>query len=413
MSISEIQELPPEVKDIIFSSDISRANKEIVDKFFLNRDQLNFLLGLEEDLFLKKIDLLDLPNELEDMERAEHYDLRVIALEIAYRILWPLQDFLETVDRLILRLGGKVPKIQHLRKETLQRKLLPTNITGRVRKLMEDYDDFRSSHLTSKKIIDKYERHVAPTVDHWLQDYVHFAGAGYHNSLKRAEYLAKSSNITSLSQVEKESLRHFLISYDDDIDVDVENAGSLLKITSATKPDKSSPQDKADINEILNNLHRQYLEIDQKILPPDFILSEVNNDAIKIRDVLWQAVGVQDKYKAVSCLKVLIEKKSLDLMLREDNRFRGILKRFINIRYGRNINSWFDNNSDKLLTRRLFLEVLLVERLSFSEQEAALLAFYLINTVSDSGQVVYLDEADGQLKWREVQLIKNQLSWVA
>jgi len=93
MSISEIQELPPEVKDIIFSSDISRANKEIVDKFFLNRDQLNFLLGLEEDLFLKKIDLLDLPNELEDMERAEHYDLRVIALEIAYRILWPLQDF--------------------------------------------------------------------------------------------------------------------------------------------------------------------------------------------------------------------------------------------------------------------------------------------------------------------------------
>ncbi|PIR06708.1 MAG: hypothetical protein COV55_02595 [Candidatus Komeilibacteria bacterium CG11_big_fil_rev_8_21_14_0_20_36_20] len=413
MSISEIQELPPEVKDIIFSSDISRANKEIVDKFFLNRDQLNFLLGLEEDLFLKKIDLLDLPNELEDMERAEHYDLRVIALEIAYRILWPLQDFLETVDRLILRLGGKVPKIQHLRKETLQRKLLPTNITGRVRKLMEDYDDFRSSRLTSKKIIDKYERHVAPTVDHWLQDYVHFAGAGYHNSLKRAEYLAKSSNITSLSQVEKESLRHFLISYDDDIDVDVENAGSLLKITSATKPDKSSPQDKADINEILNNLHRQYLEIDQKILPPDFILSEVNNDAIKIRDVLWQAVGVQDKYKAVSCLKVLIEKKSLDLMLREDNRFRGILKRFINIRYGRNINSWFDNNSDKLLTRRLFLEVLLVERLSFSEQEAALLAFYLINTVSDSGQVVYLDEADGQLKWREVQLIKNQLSWVA
>jgi len=321
--------------------------------------------------------------------------------------------FLETVDRLILRLGGKVPKIQHLRKETLQRKLLPTNITGRVRKLMEDYDDFRSSRLTSKKIIDKYERHVAPTVDHWLQDYVHFASAGYHNSLKRAEYLAKSSNITSLSQVEKESLRHFLISYDDDIDVDVENAGSLLKITSATKPDKSSPQDKADINEILNNLHRQYLEIDQKILPPDFILSEVNNDAIKIRDVLWQAVGVQDKYKAVSCLKVLIEKKSLDLMLREDNRFRGILKRFINIRYGRNINSWFDNNSDKLLTRRLFLEVLLVERLSFSEQEAALLAFYLINTVSDSGQVVYLDEADGQLKWREVQLIKNQLSWVA
>ena len=198
----ELQKLPVEVKEVIFSQDFVKANNDIVDKFSFNRAQQELILSLEESLFLKKISPLDLSSELEDLERADYYDLRKVGLEIALNILWPLQEYLKTVDRLILRLGGKVPRLIRLKRTPVQKKVFPDLHKGYVREMIKEFDDFKDLRLTAKKIIDKSGRLVISSIDNWIKDYIHFLGAGYHNSLQRSQYLAKSPNVKALNLAE-------------------------------------------------------------------------------------------------------------------------------------------------------------------------------------------------------------------
>lgn len=99
-------------------------------------------------------------------------------------------------------------------------------------------------------------------------------------------------------------------------------------------------------------------------------------------------------------------------MIKEDNRFRNILKRFIGIKYGQNMERALAENMDQLIVRRLFLEMLLSEKLRLTEDELYVSIFYLTNIVPDSGQLIYLDKKDQKFKWRAVQVLGNQFAWV-
>jgi hypothetical protein len=409
ISSQELQKLPDEVKEVVYGESIAINNRQIADTFSLNRNQLDFILELEKEMFLKKISVLDLPKKLEKMERAEYHDLRKIALELANRILWPLQEYLEKVDRLILRLGGKVPRLKRLKRAALQRTVFPEFESGTIKQMLSKYDDFKDLRLTAKKIRSKEGRIIAPTIDNWLKDYVHFSGAAYHNALQRSKYLTKGPNISDLNKKELDSLRHFITAHDDNIKVQFERLGGVLRVAEFTEEQAVS---QVNVDKILKRFHKDLLAIDKQILPTDFIMSEANNDLVKVRDVLWNAVGLQDKDKVVSCLKVLIEKKSLEAMLKEDNRFKSILKRFINIRYGYNVEDWLEKNIDHLLVRRLFFEMILVDKMRVKEQ-ATVIAFYLSNLIAGSGQLVYLDKKSGKFKWREIHLADKKLAWIS
>jgi len=139
-------------------------------------------------------------------------------------------------------------------------------------------------------------------------------------------------------------------------------------------------------------------------------LSEAGGELPKVRDVLWDSLAMGDKDKVTSCLKFLLEKKAFDLMLKEDNRFKNILKRFVGIRFGHNLENYIDQNPDILIVRRLFLEMIFSDKLRAPESEAALLAFYLTNIVAEAGQLVYLDEETSALKWRPVESLGNKIS---
>ncbi len=412
MPIESLQNLPPEVKEVVFSTELSDYNQQLADRFSLNRNQLDFILDLEEKLFLQKISSLDLPNELENMERAQYYDLREICLEIAYKILWPLQDYLKDVDRLILRLGGKVPHLKHLHKRTMQNPTLPNYISGTVKQLLKQYPDFKDLRLSSKKIIDREGNLLSPTVDNWLNDYFKQMGAGYHSSLQRAKYLSSDRNILDLTEEEKGSIRNFFISYDDDSPIEIDNSDVIVKVREL--PEKTvvgkekSEQPKTE--EILEQINQRLVVWQKKIVGEDLILSEAGGSLHKLRDVLWQAVGIQDQDKTLACLKLLIEKKALDLMLQEDKRFQGIMRRFISVRFGEKLS--LVEITDKLIRRRLFFELILNDKLRLPQAEAALLGFYLSNIQGGEGQVVYLDLTDNTLKWREISNINNQLAWV-
>lgn len=404
--------LPGPVRDFIWDN-IEDVNKQIIDQFALNEEQVDFILDLQDRLFLKRADVLELPQLLTSLPQADKVDLRLLALAMAEKVLWPLQDYLVNVDRLILRLGGKVPKIQHLKDASQnQQRTFPETTRGMIRQLMEEYEDFKDLRLSAKKIYGLTGNFLTPTVDNWLKDYVHFLGAGYHNSLQRAQYLAKAPNALNLSEKEKESLRNVLLSYDDNLILDWQFVDGMLVAQEQQADDIETKEQKVDINTSVKNLEEHLKQMETVFLPTDFLLSEAGGDLLKLRDILWQALGLQDRAKILTCLKIFIEKKLLDNILIEDSRLRNILKRFISVRYGNALASWLDNNQDKLLNRRLFLEMVLSEKMQLDEDEATVAAFYLTNIWPKSGQIVYLDQASGRLKWRGLQVVKNQLLWI-
>jgi len=417
MPFDKRQDLPEEVIEIIFSEQAYQALDNLFKKYHFDRKQIEFVLNLLDDLYLQKIEPLDLPQRLEEIERAKYLDLRALGLDIARDLLWPVQDYLKTVDRLILRLGGKVPKLVRLRKKSYQKKIFPDQATGTVDQLMSEYDDFKSLRVSSRKIVDKEGKIISPTVDNWLKDYVHFLGAGFHNALDRAKYLAKSPNVLTLNQEEKESIRYLVTSYDDKIEMDFVLDDSILRISEPqAKEDEVDKENSIDMEQLVEKFKQKLLSLENILMPESFILSEAENDIKKVRNILWTAIGLQDKEKTTSCLRLLINRKSFDMMLKEDVRFFNILKRFVNIHYGGkydgDLDNWLAKNLDKLIVRRLFLEMVLEEKLRLENQEAMAWAFYLSNLVPGSGQIVYFDEKDGQLKWREIQVNGETISWV-
>lgn len=410
MLIQAWLQLPEEVR-LFIADQADTFTIEIGKKFNLDGNQLNFLADLEDEIFLKNMDVLQLPNRLDTMPGANRIDMRLLILDIAYKVLWPLQDYLGGVDRLILRLGGKVPRIQPLKAEMRDVSgLFPGMGQGTAKKMIAQFKDFKELRLTSNKILNEKDLSVSPTVDNWLKDYIHFAGAGSRDSLKRAKYLSKGRNVVPLNAAEKDSLRCLLVSYDQDSMADFAVKEGVLRVSKMSQS-KTKVSQSPNFDRILADLHQKVLDIDKAVLDNDFIMSEADNDINKVRNVLWDALGLQDKDKVISCLRLLIVRQMLDLAIKEDNRFRGILKRFINIKYGKEFESVLEGTYDKLIIRRLFLEMLLFDKLRLSDDEALVAAFYLTNLKTDSGQIVYFDKASRHLKWRELDTMGNQLVW--
>ncbi len=408
MSFQNLKKLDQGIQDAIFSEVFSSRHSLIFNTFFLNQQQINFIFDVEEKIWLKIISPLDLPRELEQMERAQYYDVRAIALELALNILWPLQEYLGEVDRLILRLGGKVPRLQSLKPAILDNKALPAQIKGAIQFLLEQYPDLKERRLSSAKILNKEERHVMPTLENWLFDYIHFLGAGYHDSLQRSQYLAKSPNILALSEKEKDNIRCFLLSYDEKVPLIVDSTDTILQLTLEQEETEVEKTHRIGLEEVIKKLGVDLEILKTKMLNDSLVLSEAANSLYKLRDVLWQSLAWQDAPKTLTCLKILIEKNALELLLQEDRRFQGLLRRFIDLRFGENI-QW--NIQDKLLVRRLFFEMILNDKLQLVNTQVVLAAFYLTNLSKNSGQIVYLDKNTQALKWRELRVDNRQIVW--
>lgn len=403
-----LKDLPLEIQDFIFGEVVNQANKKIADQFAFNQSQLDFILDTEEKIWLKQITPLDLPKELEQMERAQYYDLRALSLELALNILWPLQQYLGEVDRLILRLGGKVPRLQSLKSDLLVNKSLPDSVKGAIKFLLEQYPELKDKRLTSAKIMTSDGHYMMPTLENWLKDYIHFLGAGYHDSLERSKYLAKSPNVLALSAKEKDNLRCFLLSYDDDLPLLLDNSDVILQLTLLEAEKENADEKPLELAALVDKLQESVGKLKSQFLNEALVLSEAENSLYKLRDVLWESLAWQDQAKGLTCLKILLDKGALELLLQEDRRFQGLLRRFVDLKFGESV-QW--NVQDKLLVRRLFFEMILSSKLKLANQQAMLAAFYLTNLGKQSGQVVYLDQNSQQLKWRELAVNNNQIIW--
>ncbi|MFA6466731.1 MAG: hypothetical protein WCV71_02645 [Patescibacteria group bacterium] len=416
MLINDLKTLPEEVQDFIWET-MSDVNYTIFDKFSFDFAQFEFFNKLEDDILLKKKNIIDLPKDLEKMPGQFKGDFRELALQMATEIFWPLQEYLGGVDRLILRLGAKVPRAVFLKKKntTVVDNQLPEVFQGRVKDLMEKYEEFKDLRLTPNKLVNEKGLMVNASVQNWINDYIHFLGAGQHNSLERAVYLSKSPNVLELTDKYRDSLRYLLLSYDEGVELYFNYSQGFLFIEeqpTKKSTDKEAISNKMDFDKFLGAFKNKLTTFQKQLLPSDMIISESQGDINKVRDILWQAIGISDKDKAISCLKLLVERKTLDLMIKEDNRFKNTLKRFIGIKYGQNMERSLAENIDQLIIRRLFLEMILSDKLRLSEEELYVTVFYLTNILPNSGQLIYLDEKDQKFKWRAVQVSGNKFAWV-
>src|SRR3989339_30346 len=411
MSFQDLQNLDRSIQAIIFSESITDTHIQIADQFALNQNQLDFILDLEEKIWLKKTDVLNLAQELNQMERAQYYDLRALALELALKIFWPLQDYLKDVDRLILRLGGKVPLPVHLQAASVSQDnnvKTPDHFFGSMKILLEQHEILNEALLTAHKIINQLGQKVPATCANWLKNYFHFLGAAYHNSLQRAQFLAKEPNVLALNSEEKENLRYFLTSYDEGLELEVNYENNFLSLKTR---EVNNIQVEAVISteELLKIFQEKLSELKASFVGEKLLSDEAGTSLYKLRDVFWQALSLQDPEKTLGILKVLISKKALDLLLAEDKRFAGVLKRFVSIKFGEAI-IW--PTTDKLIRLRLFLELILVDKLRLDSMKAGLLAYYFSNLSNENSQIVYLDIKARIFKWRELELNNKQIVWI-
>ncbi|MDQ5970669.1 MAG: hypothetical protein QG603_446, partial [Patescibacteria group bacterium] len=98
MEISDLQSLPLEIKNYLLDENTSSNNIKIIEKFYLNNQQVDFLMNLENKVILKNVSCIDFPKELEYIG-SDLLDIRGLALEVAINIFWPIQDYLGNVDR--------------------------------------------------------------------------------------------------------------------------------------------------------------------------------------------------------------------------------------------------------------------------------------------------------------------------
>jgi hypothetical protein len=415
MKLDSLHTLPIEVQDFIWET-ISDVNYAISDKFSLNFVQFEFFNVLEDEILLKEKNIIDLPKELEKMPGKFTGDFRKLALQMAIEIFWPLQDYLGGVDRLILRLGGKVPRAIALKKKVVKEgEELEGVFQGKVKDLIKKYKDFKDLRVTPNKIFNKKGRKVNASVQNWVEDYVHFLGAGRHSSLQRVRYISKSPNTIKLSAKHKDSLRFLLLSYDEGVSLYFNKSEGLLNIEEH-KEKKQVPKDledsEMDLDKLLLTFKEKLKKLEEALISDSMIMSEAENDINKVRDILWNAVGMGDKDKAIACLRLLVMRKSFDAMIKEDSRFKSILRRFIGVKYGQSMEKSWDQNIDQLIARRIFLEMILAEKLKMPEENIFVAAFYLTNIIPDSGQIIYLDKKDQEFKWRNIQVLGNKFAWV-
>lgn len=406
--------LPEDIRMFV-AVEAEEFTDEIVDKFVLTMDQKMYIFDIEDKLFLKQLNPLDIPAQLDKMPEAKNFDVRLLTLDIAYKILWPLQDYIGDIDKLILRLGGKVPRIKPLKgKLEDQSKIFLGQAQGTVKEMMDKYQDFKELRLSSNKILDSRGYHLTATVGNWIKDYIHFIGVEGRDSLKRAQYLSKAKNPLSIDVNNRDSLRLLLVSYDDNVPMSYDYSDLSLKITDLEEKKVADDLARAatSLEDGIKDLENKFVEIEKNIIAANLILSEAGAEMIKVRDILWNALAMSDKDKVLSCLKFLLEKKAFDSMLKEDARFKSILKRFIGIRFGRSAENYLVDNPDTLIVRRLFLEMILSEKLRLKEAEAATFSYYLSNLVPSSGQLVYFDENTNSLKWRQVEAVGNKIGWL-
>lgn len=414
MEASVFSTLPPAVKQVIIDDRVVQFNKKIRSDFTLNEDQFDFVLGLLADIILKRVSVLDVTDHMARIPMADKVDLRVLTLRLAVDRLWPLQEYLGNVDVLINRLGGQVPTpVSMPRVSTTQAQ--PDVMQSTAKELLRKFKLYSEMYLTQKPLRDADGRLKPPTVDNWLKDYFHVAGAASNSSLKRSQYLVKSQNVKGLNEAEKNNLLNFLISYEDDQPMywRIEEEQYLVAETEKNNVASGRAGNHQSLAVLLRRSNEARQRYQQAFADKRRGLEvEINGSLRKLYDIIWDALAMADAPRVLAAFDLLIERGGLQEMLKIDQRYRGIVARSVDMRYGTEAKTFWNGDMNTSVAQALLWQLVLVEKMHLPEDEAANLADYFADRLGLSEKIAYLDLATEKFAFRKVQYQHRALMFV-
>lgn len=422
--VDSIDALPSAVIAALTSEDSVEANRTIRSDFGLRPDQYDYMLEVLRGIVLGDIPVLELPEKIAKMPGSGDINLSRLALRIAIDRLWPLQDYLGTVDELIRRLGGTVPAPIPLPsaaevtdeddEEEIVASAAPGPLVGPAKEMLRTHKQFESMYVTQKPVIDDTGHLQAPTVTNWLNDYLHVMGAAGRSSLKRSEYLVKSRNALKLNEAEKENLLNFLLSYDDGVLVYWTVAeGQYLLVTVEQEKEKSLQKEKAPEEAVLQSIVKFYTTTrdtyEQRIADKKPGVSvEAGDQTSKLSDVIWDALAMGETDRCIAACALLIERHGLLEMLKLDQRYKGIVTRYISVTYGVEAKNFWNGDMTTAVIQCLFWRLLLAEKLKLPLAEAAVVADYFSKLIG-TGSMGFANLQSGKYEFREIMYDKRVL----
>lgn len=225
-----IARLPIPIQDLIYSADSAKINTEIFAEFELTEDQAQKLLNIFILLYDRQISLNELPEILEKELSLPKKIAKELALALAQKRFWEMQEYIGGVEKLIKSLGGELPKkiIKPITAEEPAKKTAPQSketdkeqttdniIQQNIKTVLNENSNAQEQLITSENILltNSGEIHKS-SIKYWLMEYMQTLGAGYHSNLDRIGFLYNNPNAKKLSAEERQILGAVLKSYDD------------------------------------------------------------------------------------------------------------------------------------------------------------------------------------------------------
>lgn len=419
MAVGAILSLPASVRMALIADSVLQANGAIRRDFLLTDEQFDYLLFGILDVIVRKLVVLDFPNHLARIPGSQSIDIRALALRVAVDRLWPLQEYLGSVDILISRLGGRIPPAQPLPKlaEEEEPRQRDTWTAGSAKEVLQRYKNYSELYMTQKPIRDADGRLKVPSVGNWLADYLHTMGVEGASTLKRSQYIARSSNAQNLNDAEKRNLLNFLVSYESGIVMYWRIAEEQFLLIEPEPPRALPGGAQAPTTEQMSDLLSYFTTIQsnhERLFEEkkEGLKLEIGDNPRKLADIAWDALGMQDADRLLSSFYLLIENHALADVLKTDQRYRGIVARYIGVRYGTEAKTFWNGDLSNAVMMALLWKIMLIDKLELDEGRAAIVSHMLTQKMGVRASPMYLDLKSGKFLFREIAYKDRSFSFV-
>jgi len=282
------------------------------------------------------------------------------------------------------------------------------------------------------------------TIQNWFRDYFDKAGTEYVDTVQQAQYFFSSPNFGKLGETEKNKLKDLFRLYEwlklsstmlEGVEESIgyiNDEGDLIDfqqgvpvrypVLSANKPSHKfeirTPREVQHTNAGLSS----------SVTPEDLVKKakgvlldaysteqdlkkKFGDDPVKIKRELVGALKAKDANRTVACLLALARLKRLADALKQSESWRATVASYAVRKYAdQNAGVFIEANPISPEAVSEFLQYLLVDRLEYTEEEAAIVAMELGDIMDgEYNLMAYADETAGMFAWVEHEVKDGKL----
>jgi len=133
-----------------------------------------------------------------------------------------------------------------------------------------------------------------------------------------------------------------------------------------------------------------------------------SGDVARVRNYLWKNLGLGKPEEVVVVLSWLAATGELAKLWQDDNRFHGIAKKYIGIKYTEELSNSVMSDKITPSVLGLSLRMTLEEKLGLSSQDSAMVSMSIIDQMPDEEKpkyilIAYVNAKDNSFNWNNIQ----------